>query len=172
MLKKRSFFERLTGGIRLDDEVDNEVQQRPTLEKISSSLPQKSVTITPKSTENTIPEIKEEVETEGELTVDVYQTPTEVIVQTMVAGVRPEDVQITITRDMITIRGRREENKTIQKDQYVLKELYWGTFSRTVSLPHEVEPDMAEAIEKHGLLIVKIPKIDRAKQSSIKVKSI
>ena len=57
-------------------------------------------------------------EEEGQLTVDVYQTPAEIIVQTMVAGVRPEDLTITISRDMITIKGTREKNRTIAEDNF------------------------------------------------------
>ena len=109
---------------------------------------------------------------EGQLTVDVYQTPAEIIVQTMVAGVRPEDLQITISRDMITIKGKREENRTITDDNYFLQELYWGSFSRTILLPEEIDPEEAEAIEKHGLLVIKLPKIDKEKKTSLKIKSV
>lgn len=157
--KKRSFFERLTGSMRGDeDEFDFEeekiVQAKSTLGK-------------PKS-ENWIDEEPEE----GQLSVDVYQTPTEIIVQTMVAGVRPEDLQINITRDMVTIKGKREENRTISDENYFSRELYWGAFSRTISLPEEVEPEEAEALEKHGLLIIKLPKIDKGKKTTLKIKSI
>lgn len=117
-------------------------------------------------------EVADWMEEEGQLSVDVYQTPTDIVVQTMTAGVRPEDLQITICRDMITIKGKREENKTINKDNYFAQELYWGSFSRTVMLPQEVEPEEAEAIEKHGLLIIKLPKIDKDKKSTVKIKSL
>jgi len=90
----------------------------------------------------------------------------------MVAGVRPEDLQITISRDMITIKGKREENRTITDDNYFLQELYWGSFSRTILLPEEIDPEEAEAIEKHGLLVIKLPKIDKEKKTSLKIKSV
>ena len=109
---------------------------------------------------------------EGQLTVDVYQTPTEIVVKTMVAGVRPEDLSINIARDMITIRGKREEAKNITEDNYFIKELYWGSFSRTILLPQEVELEDAEAIEKHGLLEIHLPKIDKEKRTNLKVKSL
>lgn len=111
-------------------------------------------------------------EEEGQLTVDVYQTPAEIVVQTMVAGVRPEDLQITISRDMITIKGKREENRSISEDNYFLNELYWGSFSRTILLPEEIDPEEAEAIEKHGLLVIKLPKIDKEKKTSLRIKSV
>lgn len=114
----------------------------------------------------------EQEEEEGQLTVDVYQTPGDIVVQTMVAGVRPEDLQINITRDMITIKGKREEARNINEENYFTKELYWGTFSRTVLLPQEVEPEEAEATERHGLLTIKMPKIDKDRKSVLKVKSI
>jgi HSP20 family protein len=114
----------------------------------------------------------EEKNDEAELSVDVYQTPTDIIVQAMVAGVKPEDLELSITRDTITIRGEREENRTIDEDNFFAKELYWGRFSRTISLPAEVEPEEVEATEKHGLVTVKIKKVDKDKKNSIKVRSI
>lgn len=114
----------------------------------------------------------EESNGDAELTVDVYQTPNEIVVQSMVAGVKPENLSVTITRDMITIRGTREEQRVISEEDFFVRELYWGSFSRTISLPQEVEPDQAEAIEKHGLLIIKLPKIDKTRQATVKIKSI
>jgi HSP20 family protein len=90
----------------------------------------------------------------------------------MVAGVRPEDLELTIARDMITIRGKREESRMVNEENFFTKELYWGTFSRTILLPQEVDPEEAEAIEKHGLLTIKLPKIDKEKKTNVKVKSI
>lgn len=154
MSKKRSFFERLTGSVDVDD-----YTEEPT--RISPNAVVK----------NGNNWIEEEVE-EAELTVDVYQTAAEIIVQTMVAGVRPEDLEITITRDMITIRGKREETRTINEENYFSKELYWGSFSRTISLPQEVDPEEVEATEKHGLLTIKLPKIDKGRKKNVKVKSL
>jgi len=172
MLKKRSFFERLTGGIRLDDNDFTENQQ--SKEELSSqqSEQKKVTTIHPNESQKPWETTKEKEPEEGELTVDAYETTTEIVIQSMVAGVRPEDLTINITRDTITIRGKREENKGIAEDTFFAKELYWGTFSRKLILPSEVEPERADAIEKHGLLIIKIPKIDKSKQASIRVKSL
>jgi len=114
----------------------------------------------------------EEENDEMELAVDVYQTNSDIIVQTMVAGVQPEDLELTVTRDMVTIRGKREENRNIDDDNYFVKELYWGKFSRTILLPQEVEPEEVEATERHGLLTVRIQKVDKEKKTSIKVKSL
>jgi HSP20 family protein len=108
----------------------------------------------------------------GELPVDVYETPHEIIIQTLIAGVTPEHLSINITRDVVTISGRREENKTITKENYHIQELYWGAFARTVELPAEVEIDAAEAIERHGMLMIKLPKLDKARKANLKIKSI
>lgn len=114
----------------------------------------------------------EEESSEAELAIDVYQTPTDIVVQTMVAGVKPEDLELNIARDMVTIHGKRGENRNIDEDNYFTKELYWGKFSRTILLPQEVEPEEAEAIEKHGLLTIRLRKVDKEKKSTIRVKSI
>jgi len=153
--KKRSFFERLTGSVRADDYNEEEETKR---------LPVKNG-------DKNIGNWMEEEE-DAELTVDVYQTPGDIIVQTMVAGVKPEDLELSIARDMITIKGKRGESRTIEEDNYFTKELYWGTFSRTISLPQEIDPEEAEATEKHGLLTIKLPKIDKDKKTNVKVKSI
>src|SRR3989344_6339293 len=87
--------------------------------------------------EKEIEEMAEEAE--GELAIDMFQTPAEIIIKTMVAGVKPEDVDITITRDMVTVRGKREEVHDYSEDDFFHKELYWGSFSRTVVLPQEIE---------------------------------
>jgi HSP20 family protein len=94
------------------------------------------------------------------------------MIETMVAGVRPEDLELSIARDMVTIKGRREEQRTIDENNYFCKELYWGKFSRTISLPQEVEPEEVEATERHGLLTIKLQKVDKEKTNTVKVKSI
>lgn len=154
--KKRSFFERLTGSMRMEEEEEESVAvETESNKKIPSSN-----------------NWMEEENDEAELAVDVYQTPTDIVIQTMVAGVRNEDLDITIGRDMVTIKGKREEEQNIDEENYFTKELYWGKFSRTILLPQEVEPEQVEAIEKHGLLTVKIRKVDKEKKNSIKVKSV
>lgn len=164
MAKKKSFLERITGGLRLEDE---EEVSTSSISKIPVSTKENS-----KNNKDSKKDPKWEEEVEAELTVDVYQSATDIFVQTMVAGVQPDNLSITITRDMITIRGKRAENQSINTENYFVQELYWGAFSRTISLPEEVDPEEAEAVEKHGLLIIKLPKIDREKKATLKVKSI
>ncbi len=154
MKEKRSFFERLTGSVSQPD--DEEIL-------ISSN---------PKMVERGDGGWMEEGDEEAELTVDVYQTPNEIVVKSMIAGVKPEDLQISITRDAVTIKGSRNEEITVSEENYFHKELYWGSFSRTITLPEEVEPEEAEAFEKNGLLTIRLPKIDKKKIQKLRVRSI
>ncbi len=153
MKDNRSFFEKLTGSMKMEDlpEVEEfETKKHPA-----------------KGGEE--PWFDEEPE-EGQLTVDVYQNSSEIVIKSMVAGVKPEDLDISITRDMVTIKGKRETERFVKEEDYYHRELYWGSFSRTIMLPSEVEVEEAEAIEKHGLLIIKLPKIDKNKQTRLRVK--
>lgn len=109
-------------------------------------------------------------EEEGELTVDIYDKGDSIVIQSTVAGVKPEDLDVSITSDSVTIRGRRERHEEVREDSYYYKELFWGTFSRSVILPEEIEDDMAEAVLKHGLLSIKLPKKRRGVVQKLKVK--
>ncbi|MEZ4103362.1 MAG: Hsp20/alpha crystallin family protein [Candidatus Paceibacterota bacterium] len=169
MFKKRSFFEKLTGGLSLRDYDEDVFDEEDDFESEDDFEPQKE------SKKISVTNEKEWIEEEeqiGELSVDVYQTNSDIVVQAMVAGVRPEDLNVDITRDTVTISGSRKESKTVKDDEYFTQELYWGSFSRTIALPEEVDPDEAEATEKHGLLVLKLPKIDKNRQTKLKIKSI
>lgn len=162
---KRSFFERITGSISVNDD-DDDVKIKKTSEPAFS----------PKIKANgnwlaaeEVPEILEEV---GELSVDVYQTDNDIVVQAMIAGVRPEDLNLSITREMVTLEGRRQKTTEAEGDGYFMKELYWGSFARKILLPCEVEPDEAEAYEKNGLLTLRMPKIDKERTQKVKVRSL
>ncbi|MFW5853347.1 MAG: Hsp20/alpha crystallin family protein [Patescibacteria group bacterium] len=149
---KRSFFEKLTGSISVDhDRSETEPTQSEEINKSDN--------------------FEDDPEEGGELAVDVYQTTNDIIIQTMIAGVRPSDVDISIAREMVTIRGQRERTNTSSYDDYFHQELYWGNFSRSIVLPAEVETEEAEASEKHGLLTIKLPKIDKNKVQQLKIKT-
>lgn len=153
MKDNRSFFEKLTGSVRLDEENDfTEEQTAPA-----------------KTSTNTEPWFDEEPE-EGQLTVDMYQTPTEIVIKSMVAGVKPEDLDISIARDVVTIKGKRDTERFVRDEDYFHQELYWGSFSRTIMLPSEIDVEEADAVEKHGLLIIRLPKVDKNRQTRLKVK--
>jgi HSP20 family protein len=107
----------------------------------------------------------------GELAVDVYQTPEAIVVKAFIAGVQPATVDISLTREMLTITGTRQDEREVDEDDYFQRELYWGSFTRTILLPEEVDVDMAEASEKHGILMIRLPKINKGKQTKLKVRS-
>lgn len=150
---KKSFFERLTGTVKIsDDEIDEEA------EEIENTEEDKERSLA-------------DDDSDGQLAVDVYQTQSDIIIKTMVAGIRPEDLDISITRDMVTIKGSREDNTSIEDEDYFHRELFWGSFSRTILLPQEVEIEESEAIERHGLLTIKLPKINKDRQTKLRVKA-
>lgn len=154
MKDNRSFFEKLTGSMRMDETPEEDLEVKATAGKAKASGE---------------PWFDEQDE-EGELTIDLYQTPGEIVIKSMVAGVKPEDLDISITRDMVTIKGKRETERFVKEEDYYHQELYWGSFSRTIMLPAEIDVEESEAIEKHGLLIIKMPKLDKNKQTRLKVK--
>jgi len=165
-MKKPSFLERLTGVSRQDefDEVlDTDHRERGRNLEAEEHFEEES--------EWPGQPLAEEPVEEGELPVDMYQTPDSIVIRALVAGVTPDDLDISITRDMVTIRGRREENREAANEDYYHRELFWGGFARTLLLPEEVMIDEADAKEKHGLLEIILPKVDKDRSTRLKVKS-
>ncbi len=101
------------------------------------------------------------------LPLDVYTTPEEVVITAPLAGVKPEDVDITIEGDTITIKG--EVKPPVENVEYLLQERRYGPFSRTIRLDIPVEPSKAEASFENGLLTITIPKAEAIKPKTIKV---
>ena len=110
-------------------------------------------------------------EYEGELNIDMYQTKDNVIIKSTIAGVKSEDLDITIANDMLTIRGERKREEKIEQEDYFYQECYWGGFSRSVILPIDVDTESIEADLKDGILTVILPKAAKAKTKKIRVKS-
>jgi HSP20 family molecular chaperone IbpA len=163
---KKSLFDWLTGSAGADDSY-------PSFDDLESGgfAPQIRNSNGSERRPSTSPTLVPEEPVDGELSVDVYQTPTHIVVKAMIAGVKPEDLDVTITRDMVTIRGKREQHTEGSTGEYFFEELYWGSFSRTIVLPQEIEVEEAEAVEKHGLLIIRLPKLDKGRQAKLKVRS-
>jgi len=107
----------------------------------------------------------------GELAVDVYQTPDSIVIKALVAGVQPQTIDISLTREMLTISGIRQDEREVEEDNYYQRELYWGSFSRTILLPEEVDVDRAEASERHGILMIRLPKINKKRETKLKVRA-
>jgi HSP20 family protein len=172
--EKKSFFEKLTGAINVDEEEydldedfnDDSYAKRP---KERRPLYERPIQQNFQQEEVARPFIRDEF-FEGQLAVDVIQTPDDVIIKTVVAGVSPDDLDVSISRDSVTIRGTREEDVVARDNDYIHRELSWGAFSRTISLPAEIETEEAEAIERHGVLTIRLPKINRERQTRLEVR--
>lgn len=108
-------------------------------------------------------------EMEGQLAIDVYQTPGEVIIKAPIAGVRQEDLDVTITDEQVSIRGERHDASKDAVEGYLVQECYWGSFSRVYALPVAVDSDKASARLVNGILTVTIPKAAKARTKTIAV---
>lgn len=172
---KRSFFEKLTGTINIEDE---ETPNKYNDEEQEEQEQEDSQNTTSGNTSINKLEVHDEEQNsdvggeEGELAVDVYENKDEIFVQAMIAGVEPEDVDVSITREEVIIKGNRENMSDISDDNYYHKELYWGKFSRKILLPEEIDPEKSEAIEKHGLLILRLSKLNKKKSQKLEVKAL
>jgi|SRR3989344_2649258 len=149
MKEKRSFFERLTGSYK---------------EELEEEAPTK------KGARNLLQETEQELE-EGQLSVDAYQTSSEIVIQAMVAGARMEDLDVSITQDTIIIKGKRMDARRVDDTDFFERELYWGNFGRTLLLPQEVDPDEAEATMKNGMLTIRVQKLDRERVQKLRIKN-
>ena len=143
----------------------------PTEEVIEETVIQSSAPVEDKpATSVSVDGDNEDDDSEGQLTIDVYQTDDEVIIKSTIAGVKPEDLDVSINNDMVTIKGERKQEDEISLDNYYYQECYWGLFSRSVILPVEIIADKAEATMKNGILTLKLPKADTTKTRKIQVR--
>lgn len=106
---------------------------------------------------------------EGQLAVDVFQTKDSVVIKAPIAGVDPKNLEVAIAEDVVTIRGERVEDSTVERENYYVQECYWGAFSRSIIMPVSVNADKAEASLKNGVLSIAIPKIVQDKVKKIRV---
>ncbi len=166
-MKKPSFLERLTGSVNLDD-YDEVLEEDVAFADDEATYDEEDAG----DDEGDWADGGDEGEQqEGELPVDMYQTGDCIVIRALVAGVSPGDLDIAITRDMVTIKGHREEDQEAPDDDYYHRELFWGAFSRTLLLPEEVLIDEAEAKEQHGLLEIRLPKVDKDRSTRLEVKT-
>ena len=160
--EKRSFFDRLTGSRRIEE---GEETRMPVY-----SEDEETEMTTRKPSGAPIGNESWSDESEGQLTIDVYQTDTDIVVKSTIAGVKPEDLDISITNDMITVKGERKNEEVVEGDNYYYQECYWGSFSRSVVLPVDVISEKAEASLKNGILTIRLPKADVTKTKRIQVR--
>ena len=123
---------------------------------------------TPTTANNEQEWLNEDVE--GQLSVDVYQDKDSIIIKSTIAGVKPEDIDISLQNDLLTIKGKRDADTNIKQEDYFYQECYWGSFSRSIILPVEVKIEETKAELKNGILTIILPKAKPTKAVSIKVK--
>lgn len=151
----------LGSGVLLSNDNDTERATEIFNEAMVNTLPG--------STQDEAPEAWLNPMNEGQLSVDVYQTPFEIVIQTAVAGVRPEELEVIVQADMVTLRGQRQRESDLAGEDYLCHECYWGPFSRSVILPVEIYPDRATAMFKLGLLTIRLPKATHQQNLVIEV---
>lgn len=175
---KRSFFAKLTGTSRIDDQDIISENTRPVAlyedDSQQESFMQVDTNPMPSFAKTTATHAQqweqEPEENDGQLTIDMYQTEGEIVIKSTIAGVKPEDIDVSINNDMITIRGARHMEEEVSEDRYYYQECYWGSFSRSVVLPVDVLSDKVEASLKNGILTVRLPKADVNKVKKIQVR--
>jgi len=168
MTTKRSFFDRLSGNSPASDAFDS-FDEEPFTKTIPTRKEAREhaseAAVRSASLDDDLPE------SEGQLPVDVHQTQSDIIVRAFVAGVRPDELSISISRDMVEIEGSRMEHEQVVGPDYFTRELFWGSFSRTIMLPQEVDVEASSASAKDGLLTIILPKLDKARQTKLRVKA-
>jgi len=175
----RSFFERLTGARVLSaSDTDTHEDVLPIHQESRDDFENDEVEeVLTEPEAETEQDFSDEVEgvageeQEGQLTVDVFQDDESIILQSTVAGVSPDDLDVSITNDMVTVRGERRRSYDVDAEDYFYQECYWGTFSRSIILPVEIDADRAEAKIKNGILTIRIPKANAAVTRKLKVKA-
>lgn len=173
-MKKPSLIQRLTGNVSYDDEYDDDffddehhtAQERSDIRKVANAGVE-----APRMWGDEADVADDELDGGGDLPIDMYETDNAIIINTLVAGVDPNELDIAITRDTVTISGSRYMQEQIMEDDFIARELYWGTFSRTISLPDEVVIDEAEAHGRHGFLQIILPKFNKTRSARLRVKS-
>jgi HSP20 family molecular chaperone IbpA len=184
-IKKRSFFERLSGGSAAGEDYDSFdedfLPQTPARRVLPQQNPQiqQSVPTTRQPLQSAMAQqapaehsaLFDDEPMEGQLPVDAYQTANEIVIRTFIAGVRPDEMNVSISRDMVTIEGAREERASVPESDYIHHELFWGSFSRTIVLPQEIDVENSSAGAKDGLLTLILPKLDKARQTKLRIKA-
>ena len=193
--KNMSFLNKLKKNIGVEkEEIENEEEYEE--EELEATIkPKKKIKIKEKKPKKRIKkeEIEEEYEEEeieeeieepkkkskdlslkeklggekGELAVDVYQTDKDIVIQSAIAGIEPEDLDISIEDDVLVIKGERNARYEKQDKNYYYQECYWGEFVRRIILPEEVDNSSVKAELKQGILTITIPKIEKKKKKIV-----
>lgn len=108
---------------------------------------------------------------EGQLALDIYQTPTHIVIVAPIAGVKMPDIDVSITEDVLTIKGKRYLEFDIPDEDYFTQECFWGDFSRSIVLPASVDASKISASFKDAVLKITIPKAEKVKTKIVRIKS-
>ena len=108
---------------------------------------------------------------EGTLAVDVYETDDAIVVKSAIPGVKPEDLDISLTGDTLTIKGETKGEEEVREETYIRRERRYGSFCRALAIPASVVADKAEAEFEHGVLTLTLPKAEETKPKAVKVKA-
>jgi len=168
---KKSFLEILTGAKKVDENGNTSmpIYAEEETEMIMNERP--NMMTQPEMAQNTNAwSNSNNNDVEGQLTIDVYQTETDIVIKSTIAGVKPEDLDVAINNDMVTIRGERKNEEMVGGENYYYQECYWGSFSRSVVLPVDIISEKAEASLKNGILTIRLPKADVNKTKKIQVR--
>jgi len=174
---KRSFFEKLTGSRRIEPEeyIEDNTEISRGMQQLNNIYEEEAQEILMSAPSSLKKDMDEENfvssdSGEGQLTIDVYQTDTEIVIKSTIAGVKPEDLDVTINNDMVSIRGERKREEPVSEENYYYQECYWGNFSRSVILPVDIISEKSEASMKNGILTIRLPKSDTNKTKKIQVR--
>lgn len=135
---------------------------------VDANLPIRHTIIKMSKVENTQEEWIEEAE-EGQLAIDAYHDDDNIYLKAPIAGVNIDDLEISITDEVVTIRGTRKNDQEVERSNYFVQECYWGTFMRSYILPVSVDAAKAEALLRNGILTIRIPKQEKTKTRVLKV---
>ena len=166
--EKRSLFEKLTGAGSLEDNQSTSMPIYAEDEETTMTMQQSAQV--GENAGDWAQEQSSRNDAEGQLTIDVYQTDSDIVIKSTIAGVKPEDLDVAINNDMVTITGERKQEETVTDENYYYQECYWGSFSRSVVLPVDVVADKAEAALKNGILTIRLPKAETNKTKKIQVR--
>ncbi len=175
--EKRSFFGKIMGGDEPAQQVNVSTEQYVQPLQTVTEIEEEQVLAESDDREDLEVETPSQASAEeewmsdyeGTLNIDLYQTRDNVIIKSTIAGVKSENLDITIANDMVTIKGERVKEEKIPAEDYFYQECYWGGFSRSVILPVDIDSEHVEADLKDGILTVILPKAAKAKTKKIKV---
>lgn len=163
MADNKDFFEQLAGVKSQNDEFEAELVRTS---KVSAVAEGEEAVV---STKNGFADVGFD-DAEGHLLIDVYHTAEHIVIESVIAGVESDDLDISITPESVVIKGTRNRKEKVHKDEFLHQECFWGKFSRSVILPQEIDPDNAQASLKDGVLKIVLPKAHKGTGKKVKIK--